>query len=193
MTASETSYGPVIDELLATEHRLNPLGPGTPNAKVEARLKALAPRDLFNGKQITDGDMATACLAGLWLIHDFLDASHAVSQQIHKPTGSFWHSIMHRREPDYANSKYWFRKTGRHPVFPDLAAAAEEIAGGDSCARQAVGLTAGGEWNAFAFVDLCQATAEGRVPCEQLCRRIQRREWDLLFDFCYRAALADGP
>lgn len=192
MTATETSYGPVIDELLA-EDRLNPLGPGTPNAKVEARLKALAPRDLFNGKQITDGDMATACLAGLWLIHDFLDASHAVSQQIHKPTGSFWHSIMHRREPDYANSKYWFLKTGRHPVFPDLAAAAEEIAGGDSCARQAAGLTAGGEWNAFAFVDLCQATAEGRVPCEQLCRRIQRREWDLLFDFCYRAALADGP
>ena len=49
--------------------------------------------------------MASACLAGLWLYHDYLDESHAVSQSIHTPAGSYWHGLMHRREPDFANPK----------------------------------------------------------------------------------------
>src|SRR5687768_16030718 len=40
---------------------------------------------------------AEALVAGLWLWHDYLDESHAVSQSLHSPTGSFWHAIMHRR------------------------------------------------------------------------------------------------
>jgi len=29
----------------------------------------------------------------------------------------------------------------------------------------------------------------GRSGAEMLCRHIQAREWELLFDFCYRHAL----
>jgi hypothetical protein len=28
----------------------------------------------------------------------------------------FWHAIMHRREPDAANSKHWWRQVGTLPV-----------------------------------------------------------------------------
>jgi hypothetical protein len=46
-------------------------------------------------------------------------------------------------------------------------------------------------WDPFAFIDLCEASLAGRMPCEILCRRIQQREWQLLFDHCYRHAV-DG-
>ena len=43
-------------------------------------------------------------------------------------------------------------------------------------------------WNPMRFVDLCEAALHGRSTCELLCRRIQRAEWQLLFDYCFRHA-----
>ena len=60
-------------------------------------------------------------VAALWLYIDELDRSHRVSQGIEDQTGSFWHGIMHRREGDFSNSHYWFRKVGRHPAMADVA------------------------------------------------------------------------
>lgn len=59
-----------------------------------------------------------ALMAGLHLCNDNLDASHACSQKIEfMATGDYWHAIMHRMEQDYANSKYWYRQVGAHPVL----------------------------------------------------------------------------
>jgi len=41
-------------------------------------------------------------------------------------------------------------------------------------------------WDPFAFVDLCQTAKGGQE--EMVCRQIQQREWELLFDFCYGKA-----
>ena len=72
--------------------------------------------------------MAACCIAGVWLLHDFLDESHTISQGIDTPSGSFWHAIMHRREGDFSNAKYWFRRVGQHPVFDALGQRAAELA-----------------------------------------------------------------
>ena len=47
--------------------------------------------------------MPACCCAGLWLLHGYLDESHALSQSIHTTSGSYWHGLTHRREPNFAN------------------------------------------------------------------------------------------
>src|SRR5262245_21856010 len=101
-----TKYGPAVAALVA-EPRLANLGPGSPVAAVRPQLAALK--------------LPPLCLAGLWLYFDFLDESHAISQTAEGvPDHDFWHAIMHRREPDAGNSKYWWRRVGNHPVLAQL-------------------------------------------------------------------------
>ena len=183
------AYGPIIAELLA-EDRLNPLDPGTPNEPMRERLEEMKAVDLFEGRTLADPGMADACLSALWLYHDFLDISHTISQGIKTPTGSYWHMIMHRREPDFSNAKHWVARTGRHPVFEDVCAAAKETAAGQD-EPAAEFLKTQSEWDAAAFVDLCESSLRGQASCEDLCRKIQRREWELLFDYSYHKAIGD--
>jgi len=164
-------YSPLITELLSIGGSM-PLDAGKPDAAGQARLNGLTLEALFAPRAIRDRDMARACLAGLWLYHNDLDRSHTLSQDIETPTGSFWHGIMHRREGDFSNAKYWFHRVGAHPIFPALAKAAGEAS-----------------WDPFAFVDLCQRACEKDKASESRCRDIQASEWNLLFDHCFRLAV----
>lgn len=181
------AYSPAVAELLR-EPRLMPLGPGSPDRSARPRLEELSSENLFAPHAIRDRTMADCCRAGLWLYHDHLDESHSVSQGIETPAGSYWHGLMHRREPDYGNAKYWFRRVGDYPTFTSLAEAARQIATGEGDSAAAF-LRTQPAWDPFAFIDLCESAAGGRKNLEMLCRRIQQREWELLFDFCYRRAV----
>ena len=156
--------------------RLPELGPGTPNEPARDVLASFRVADLF--PDVRDPEAARACLSGLWLYHDFLDESHAISQDLHGWFGSYWHGIMHRREPDPDNAKYWFRRVSANPVYEILAVDAAELG---------LEVPAGG-WDPFAFVDRCERERGTGSDGELLCRRVQLREMHLLFDWCYRAA-----
>jgi hypothetical protein len=147
----------------------------------------LARDDAFAPHRICDRSMADACRAGLWLYHNFLDEAHEISQKLHTPTGSYWHALMHRREPDFDNAKYWFRRVGTHPIYESLCSSAAELA--VAAPSPAAFLRTQSVWDPFAFVDLCAASLSGRAPCAELCRQIQKREWELLFEWCYRQAV----
>ncbi|MGH7596576.1 MAG: hypothetical protein ACREOI_09500 [bacterium] len=183
-----TLYGPLFANLLQ-EERLNPLGPGMPNTKMHPALAALTIEKAFAPNKIVNADMARACLAGIWLYHDFLEESHQISQAIATTTGSYWHGIMHRREPDFSNSKYWFHRVGDHPIFPSLQLAAAELAAKEKPHASTEFLARQSQWDAFAFIELCEACVERRSPADMLCRQIQFGEWKLLFDYCYHQAV----
>jgi hypothetical protein len=185
-------YGPVVARLLEPR-RLAELGPGSPHVEAYEALKQLTNASVFGGRLVSDLSMASACLAGLWLYHDYLDESHRISQEIHTATGSFWHAIMHRREGDYSNSKYWFRQVGRHPVYPRLQRAAAQLST-EAKPDLTSGLFAGhDEWDAEAFIDLCQKAHLSGSSLATLCRWIQLREWEILFDYCFRVATEPRP
>ena len=128
------------------------------------KLSSMRAADVFNASVIDDS-MADCCLSGLWLLHNFLDRSHSISQDIHSSEGSYWHGIMHRMEGDFGNSKYWGRQVGPHPVFETLN---EQISGG---------------WSYNDFVDACQQAASSSTP-DPAVHETAVAEWVALFEYC---------
>ncbi len=178
-------YGPSVVSLLMPEREID-LGPGRPHREARPALQALTLEQICDPHSVADVEFARCCLSGLWLYHDFLDESHSISQEIPGSTGSYWHGIMHRREPDPSNAKYWFRRVGEHAIFPALLRAAQEITP-QSDERWSV-LLDGSSWDPFRFVDLCDAARRGEALLAADCRKVQRVEWQLLFDYCWRQA-----
>ncbi len=178
------AYGPLVAALLRDVPPA-PLNKGVPRAEAKTALAQLTPSQLFAlaSQPVRDEKMAGLCLAALWLRHNYFDESHALSQEIETPTGSFWHAILHRREPDYGNARYWFRRVGAHPILPDLAPAAV-AAGWPQVAR----------WDNVVFVDRVEQAVRTGMDSKAaiLARAVQQREWEILFDYSWRQALGGG-
>jgi hypothetical protein len=181
-------YAALVRALLG-ELRLMPLDQGQPNRAAFDQLRGLDEVLLLDGQPVRQRELARGCLAALWLYHDVLDEAHRIAQSLHGREGSYWHGIMHRREGDHANAKYWFRRVGGHPIHEALNLSARALArdmDADAFYRP------GSAWDASAFTDLCAASGAGPSGALALCRKIQEREWQLLFDYCYRRASGRG-
>ncbi len=180
-----TAVNPTIASLLH-EPGLTSLALGKPREALRGRLQALTDADLVAPSMVRDSASAAACRAALWLYFDFFEEAHSISQELHTGEGSYWHAILHRREPDYGNAKYWFRRVGRHPIYETLHAEAVRLA--KAAPTAAAFLTSQASWDSFAFVDLCEAAEAGQASCRDLCLAVQRREWELLFEYCMTLA-----
>jgi hypothetical protein len=167
------AYGPVVAALLS-EARLASLGPGNPEPEVKVELPRFdSQTDL--AKPVLDREAASACHSALWLYFDYLDESHTISQELSSAEGSCWHAIMHRREPDASNSKYWWRQVGNHQVFDLLQEHTPSL-----------GYTF---TSPSAFVDFCESVRGSGSADEQTAQQVQLLEWQLLFDWCYKKAV----
>ncbi|MCC6424732.1 MAG: hypothetical protein IT447_14755 [Phycisphaerales bacterium] len=132
---------------------------------------------------------AQAMLAGLWLWCDGLEQSHTISQGIDDPTGSFWHAILHRREGDFSNSKYWYARCADHPVLATLSARAADIINPLPADKFLLKLNLRG-WNPDVFVDLVQHLHhQSDDPLFAAAVALQQLEWRSLFDHCTRLAV----
>ena len=140
-----------IQKLLDTPEPAD-LGPGPrkgviPEPALNEQLQKLGASDLLR--------------AAILVWHDHLDSAHKIVQNDESPDGSYIHAIIHRREPDYSNARYWFHRVGQHPCFAQLSARLHE------------------KHDPFTFVDLCQRRDRASEP---RLREIQALEIQLLVE-----------
>jgi hypothetical protein len=185
---SPAGYGPIFVSLVNGD-RCRALDSGTPDKSKRSDLQAATLETAFAHAKIVDRDMAACCLAGAWLVNDFLHESHTISQGVETTSGSFWHGIMHRREGDFANAKYWFRRVGAHEVLQALGPVIAKLTQDQSTEGLASRIAPRGEFDPFAMVDACQAALRSGGAEQEFCRAVQQAEWESLFDHCYRRAV----
>lgn len=174
---------PAVAGLLNTGEPAH-LGPGRREgvlAKAELHASVF---DALSGAALPHAQQQLV-LALLLLWHDHLEASHTISQGISTVDGSFVHAMMHRREPDYWNSKYWWRHAGQHPAFKELARRAGEHLRSVNRADLGHLLLPRGTWKPDRFVDACAAVADrpANDPEVTLLRELQRMECEVFLDY----------
>jgi hypothetical protein len=151
MTQRDDAASPKTEAFEQLRQRLSTREPPPP----------LSPAALFDTKLtavIDKLDVPLASKACLHLLNDDLTRSHEIVQaQEGVATFDYLHAIVHRREGDYSNSKYWFRQVGAHPVWA-------EVYGSDPAAP-------------VRFVDRCREA--GKTPSREL-ERVQLQELSVL-------------
>ena len=195
----DLTYTPAIAEVIEKLEAGNPLPTLVPqkawSTELTDALELTSVDELFHGESLKNTMFGGAIKSGLLLWNDALDESHNISQELTNQTGSYWHGIMHRREPDYSNSKYWFGRVGTHPIFPALRERAlailEETPNpSDALAHIAQTIAAEENWDAYQFIDWCQAAEdESTADVTRFLQQVQAEEIKLLLAYSYQNAV----
>ncbi|MEI6713967.1 MAG: hypothetical protein WCO60_09455 [Verrucomicrobiota bacterium] len=125
-------------------------------------IRALTHADLANGAKVHSLPHLELVRGGLFYAVDALGPAHAIFQENHTALGSYWHGMMHRREGDFGNACYWFRKAGALPVLRELPG-----------------------FDPVSFTMACER-ARANLPEHLL---LQKQEWETLMLHCLRKAL----
>ena len=193
------TYAPAIAEVIEKLEAGNPLPTLVPqkawSTELTDALQSKSVDELFHGESVKNTTFGDAIKSGLLLWNDALDESHNISQELTNQTGSYWHGIMHRREPDYSNAKYWFGRVGTHPIFPQLRERALAILNetpepSDALARIAQTIETEAQWDAYQFIDWCQAAeSESADDVTRFLQQVQAEEIKLLLAYSYQNAV----
>ncbi len=113
-------------------------------------------------------------VAGLWMYVDELDHSHNASQALDTPTGAYWHAIVHRREADFSNAKYWLQRAVHHPAMSLI-----DLTGGGAGSGTAVAA-----YDAVGFVNRVERAHTRNNGLHPELVSAQCKEWKALFGWC---------
>ncbi len=142
---------------------------------------------------------ALSVKAGLYLVNDYIEAAHVAAQAADETgqntTAAYWHGIMHRREPDYDNARYWFRRVGAHAVFSAIGGEAAGLMRDEAFSRRlrcpAV-IDGHGRWDPMAFIDLCEECGRTWDDRAQAAGQLQEIEMRHLLKYTCRAAAGES-
>ncbi|MEA3213001.1 MAG: hypothetical protein QOE70_6058 [Chthoniobacter sp.] len=182
------SYPDFIGRLLREENLLGKLTPSGPLDWEWPRRIEEAGQATLAGEQSIGDPAAFALVKGALLYAaDALDPAHRVFQEAHSDLGSYWHGMVHRREGDFGNGRYWFRRAGTLPCFAALHREASGVSA--DMARQS-------NWDPYLFTGQCEQARHGAEELVAELVKLQRLEFDALLDYTWRQAFAssgDGP
>ena len=84
--------------------------------------------DILSLQQISEPSSITSNhLRALWYdLHGDWNSAHRIVQQLEDVDAMWIHAYLHRKEPDLANARYWYRSAGK--LFPEGQTSAEEAA-----------------------------------------------------------------
>ncbi|MEO6787470.1 MAG: hypothetical protein ABI318_15165 [Chthoniobacteraceae bacterium] len=175
------SYSDFIDRLLLNPDLLKKLIPTEPLSwELPTKIRDAGDDALSGGKEITDRKIFALVRGALLYAADALDDAHRIFQDEPGDLGSYWHGMMHRREGDFDNARYWFRRAGRLPIFDRMHGAAAEMSA--NMAKQA-------SWDAYLLTMLCEQAKFGDNDTVPECVRLQRVEFEQLLACCWRQSV----
>jgi hypothetical protein len=181
---------PKIKEILSLSSLGNPspmerLFKGRPVLQGQRAVESLLPAEVGLGEA---EEVFVWMKASLFLLFDCFEQSHQIAQEQEGFFGNWLHAMVHRREPDAENSKYWYQRV-RPPegVFPEIGkrvlSLMEENRVGE-LAKLRKGIEASKQWEPKIFVDLTTQFGQGTPldpPVRQLAE-VQRTEWQVLWE-----------
>ena len=178
------TYSDFIERLLLNPDLLKKLTPTEPLGwELPAKIRDASDEVLSGGKEIADARMFALVRGALLCAVDALDAAHRIFQDDASDLGSYWHGVMHRREGDFDNARYWFRRAGRLPIFDRMHQAAAQVS--PNMSRQTT-------WDAYLLTGMCEQAKFGDTDAIGECLRLQRVEFEELLAYCWRKGIAQA-
>ena len=118
-------YADFVDRILSREDLLKKLLVSeTADYEIARRVRDAEDSALTGGAAIGDPGAFALVRGGLLYALDAIHDAHVFFQDAKSDLGSYWHGMMHRREGDFDNARYWFRRAGVLPAFAAMHRAA---------------------------------------------------------------------
>ena len=165
-----------------------------PNRAGRTQLSAVrTEEDLLKCKVLVDAGMAGAVRALLYLWHGWLEECERSAQAVPARERSYLTALRARHAGQTTEAKLALAEVTGHDIHPELLTYALEVIGlgvDPILKRFKDTLTMASEWEPFLFVDLCEQGRLGSLcnATEQIVRRLQAMEFELLLAHCYAAA-----
>ncbi len=177
------SYSDFVDRVFLQEDLLRKLIPQESSAPLLARrIREADDAAIAGGRAIGDPAVFPLVRGGLFYAVDAIHEAHSVFQDASGDLGAYWHGMMHRREGDFDNARYWFRRAGKLGFFDALHHAACEHSA--LMARQS-------NWDPYVFTGECEQARFGADENLKELAALQLIEFEGVFDYSWRkSALA---
>ena len=171
-------YSDFIERVLMREGLFEKLTPSEPlDRELVRRVREADDATIAGEKPVTDRASFALVRGGLLYALDALDEAHTFFQEEKSDLGSYWHGMVHRREADFENARYWFRRAGTLPVFAEMHRRACEHSA--LMARQS-------SWDPYLFTGQCEQARFGDHELVNELAALQRAEFEVFFDYCWR-------